>query len=89
VSNHPVVPARLSNDGGTILGAMTPPGRNAEMVTIPRAELDALKAEVRRLQRALDDEIAKARILAYRPGQPGERTFSTAEELAEALGLRG
>jgi hypothetical protein len=68
---------------------MTPPGGNAEMVTIPRAELDELKAEVHRLRHALDDEIAKARMLAYRPGQPGERTFSTADDLAEALGLRG
>lgn len=68
---------------------MTTPGQNAEMVTIPRADLDEMRAELRRLRDALDDEIAKARILAYRPGQPGERTFSTADELAEALGLRG
>lgn len=69
---------------------MTTTGPNAEMVTIPRAELDALKAEVRRLQDALDDEIAKARILAYPgPGKAGGRTFETAEELAEAMGLRG
>ena len=60
-----------------------------ETVTVPRAELDELRAEVRRLKRALDDEIAKARILAHRPGQPGERTFSSAEELAQSLGLRG
>lgn len=74
---------------GRILEGMTTPGQNAEMVTIPRADLDEMRAELRRLRDALDDEIAKARILAYRPGQPGERTFSTADELAEALGLRG
>jgi hypothetical protein len=74
---------------GRILEAMTTPG-NAEMVTIPRAELDAMKAELRRLQDALDDQIAKARILAYPgPGKAGGRTFETAEELAQAMGLRG
>jgi hypothetical protein len=35
-----------------------------EMVTIPRAELDALKAELRRLRREVGRSIAKARIEA-------------------------
>jgi hypothetical protein len=69
---------------------MMSPGPNVEMITIPVAELDAMKAELHRLQDALDDEIAKARILAYPgPGRAGGRTFDTAEELAEAMGLRG
>jgi hypothetical protein len=69
---------------------MMSPGSNVEMITIPVAELDAMKAELHRLQDALDDEIAKARILAYPgPGRAGGRTFDTAEELAEAMGLRG
>ena len=69
---------------------MMSPGPNVEMITIPVAELDAMKAELHRLQDALDDEIAKARILAYPgPGRAGGRTFETAAELAEAMGLRG
>jgi hypothetical protein len=60
-----------------------------EMVTIPRAEFDAMKAELRRLRLAEGDRIALARMKAYKPGQPGERTFTTIEELAEAMGLRG
>jgi hypothetical protein len=59
------------------------------MVTIPRAEFDAMKAELRRLRLAEGDRIALARIKAHKPGQPGERTFTTAEELAEAMGLSG
>lgn len=60
-----------------------------DMVTIPRAEFEAMKAELRRLKLVEGRAIALARMKAYRPGQPGERTFATAEELAEAMGLRG
>jgi hypothetical protein len=60
-----------------------------DVVTIPRAEFDAMRAELRRLQLAEDRAIALARIKAYRPGQPGERTFATVEEFAQALELRG
>ena len=62
---------------------------STEMVTIPRAELDALKAEIRRLKLAEGDRIALERMKAHPGPEPGARTFSTAEELAEALGLRG
>jgi hypothetical protein len=68
---------------------MTTPGPNVEMVTIPRAELDALKAEVRRLRLAEGDRIALARMRAHSTPDPMARRFSTAEELAEAMGLRG
>ena len=60
-----------------------------DMVTIPRAEFDAMQAELRRLRLVEGRAIALARIKAYEPGQPGERTFTNAEELAEAMGLRG
>jgi hypothetical protein len=59
------------------------------MVTIPRAELDAMRAELRQLRLEVDRHIALARIKAYRGPQPADRSFSTAEELAQALGLRG
>ena len=62
---------------------------STEMVTIPRAELDALKAELRRLRLAEGDRIALARMKAHPAPDPAARRFSTAEELAEALGLRG
>jgi hypothetical protein len=74
---------------GRIREAMTTPGPNVEMVTIPRAELDALKAEVRRLRLAEGDRIALARMKAHPTPDPTARRFSTAEELAEAMGLRG
>lgn len=59
-----------------------------DMVTVSRAELDTLRAEVRRLRRELAREEAKARILA----DPGPGTTDTAltfsrAELAEAWGI--
>jgi hypothetical protein len=60
-----------------------------EMVSIPRAELDAMKAELRRLRLAEDRAIALARMKAHSRPEAGARTFATAEELAEAMGLRG
>ena len=36
----------------------------SEMVTVPRAELDALKAEVRRLWREVGRSVARARMEA-------------------------
>ena len=58
-----------------------------ELVSIPRAELDALKAELKRLRREVGRGVAKARIQAD-PG-PGDGTpaFSR-EDLAEAWGIR-
>ncbi|HEX4061458.1 MAG TPA: hypothetical protein VHY58_10625 [Streptosporangiaceae bacterium] len=57
----------------------------SDMVTIPRAELDSLKAEVKRLRREVGRSVAKARMKAD-PG-PGDEvpTFSR-EQLAEAWG---
>ena len=58
----------------------------SEMVSIPRAELDALKAELRRLRREVGRGVARARIRAD-PG-PGDDapTFSRGQ-LAEAWGI--
>ena len=61
----------------------------SEMVTIPRAELDSLKAEVRRLRREVGRSVAKARIEAD-PGPCNDApTFSrfSREQLAEAWGI--
>jgi hypothetical protein len=58
----------------------------SEMVTISRAELDSLRAEVRRLRREVGRTVAKARIQSD-PG-PGDDapTFSRGQ-LAEAWGI--
>ena len=56
----------------------------SDMVTVPRAELDALRAEVRRLRREIGRSLAKARIEAD-PGD-GALTLSRSQ-LAEAWGL--
>lgn len=57
----------------------------SEMITVPRAELDSLRAEVKRLRREIGRSVAKARIEAD-PG-PGDDvpTFSH-EQLAKAWG---
>jgi hypothetical protein len=58
----------------------------SEMVTIPRAELEALQAELRRLRREVGRRTARTRIEAD-PG-PGDAapTFSRSD-LAEAWGI--
>jgi hypothetical protein len=53
------------------------------MVLVPRAELDALRAENRRLRREAGDREALKRI---RSDAGGGRAF-TREELAEAWGI--
>ena len=58
-----------------------------EMVTIPRAELDAMKAELRRLRLAEGRAVALARIKAFGGPESGGRLY-TAEELAEAWNIR-
>ena len=60
------------------------------MVTIPRAELEALQAELRRLRRAEGDAEALRRAKAfYAAGGPAAAgPMFTREELAEALGIR-
>jgi hypothetical protein len=56
------------------------------MVTVPRAELDALRAEVRRLRREVGRSVARARIQAD-PG-PGDAMLTLSRsELAEIWGI--
>ena len=56
------------------------------MVTIPRAELDALKAKLRRLRREVGRTVAKNRIQAD-PGPGDDAPSFTREELAAAWGI--
>jgi hypothetical protein len=58
----------------------------SEIVSIPRAELDALKAELRRLRREAGRSIARGRIQAD-PGPGDDEATFTREELAEAWGI--
>lgn len=79
---HPAEPAlKAQVRRGTRMSAET-----AEMVTIPRAELDALKAELRRLRREVGRSIARARIQAG-PGPAGDALTFTRDQLAEAWGI--
>ena len=58
----------------------------SEMLTVPRAELDALRAEVRRLRREVGRSAAGARMEAD-PG-PGDGALTLSRsELAEAWGI--
>jgi hypothetical protein len=61
----------------------------SEMVTIPRADLEALQAELRRLRREAGREAALAAMKADSGPGPGDtaRVF-TREQLAEAWGIR-
>lgn len=58
----------------------------SDMVTIPRSELDSLKAEVKRLRREVGRSVAKARIAAD-PGPSDEAPTFSREQLAEAWGI--
>ncbi len=60
----------------------------SDMITIPRAELDALKAELRRLRRQVGRGVAMRRIKADPGPGPGDDapTF-TREELAATWGI--
>jgi hypothetical protein len=71
-----------------IVDVMTTPGSNVEMVSIPRADLDAMKAELRRLRRAVGRDVARSRIQAD-PGPGDEAPVFTREQLAETWGIRG
>ena len=64
------------------------PDESTEMVTIPRSELDAMKAELQQLRLELDRNIALARMKAHPRPEPNARKF-TGEELAQALGISG
>jgi hypothetical protein len=58
----------------------------SEMVSVPRAELDALRAEVRRLRREVGRRTAAERIKAD-PG-PGDGALTLSRsQLAEAWGI--
>jgi hypothetical protein len=57
--------------------------RTEDMVSIPRAELEALRAENRRLRREAGDAEALMRIRS----DSGEGRIVTREELAEAWGI--
>jgi hypothetical protein len=58
----------------------------SDMVTIPRAELDSLRAEVRRLRREVGRAVAKARIRA--DAGPGDDSPAfTRSQLADAWGI--
>jgi hypothetical protein len=56
------------------------------MVTVPRAEFDALKAELRRLRREVGRGVAKGRVEAD-PGPSDDAPMFTREELAGAWGI--
>ena len=58
----------------------------SEMVAIPRAEWDSLRAEVRRLRREVGRSVAEARIKSD-PG-PGDSALTLSRsQLAEAWGI--
>ena len=58
------------------------------MVTVPRAELDALKGELRRLRREVGRGVAKRRTQAD-PGPGGDEPTFTGEEFGAAWGVNG
>jgi hypothetical protein len=58
----------------------------SEMVSIPRAELDSLRAEVRRLRREAGQRVALARIQAD-PGPGDDAPTLSRDQLAEAWGI--
>lgn len=59
----------------------------SDMVSIPRANLDALQAELRRLRREAGRATARDRIQAD-PGPGDDALMLTRDELAEAWGIR-
>ena len=58
----------------------------SEMVSIPRAELDALQAELRQLRREVGRSVARARIQADPGPGDGAPAFARAQ-LAETWGI--
>lgn len=58
----------------------------SEMVSIPRAELDALQAELRRLRQEVGRAVARARIQAD-PGPGDDTPARTRGQLADAWGI--
>lgn len=58
----------------------------SEMVSVPRAELDALQAELRRLRREVGRGMARTRIQAD-PGPDDDAPVFTRGQLGEAWGI--
>jgi hypothetical protein len=59
----------------------------SEIVSLPRADLDAMKAELRRLRREVGRSVARARVqVDLGPGDDDAPTFTRAQ-LAEAWGI--
>ena len=58
----------------------------SELVSIPRAELDAMKAELKRLRREVGRSVARTRIQAD-PGPGDDAPAFTRGQLAEAWGI--
>ena len=58
----------------------------SEMVTVPRAEWDSLRAEVRRLRREAGQRVAAERIQAD-PGPGDDAPVFSRSQLAEAWGI--
>lgn len=59
----------------------------SDMVSIPRADLDALQAELRRLRREAARATARKRIQAD-PGPGDDALALNGDDLAEAWGIR-
>src|SRR6202034_2998963 len=79
------VGTRLDGNGGE-WRELRATAEASEMVTVPRAELDALRAEVRQLRREVGRSVARARMEAD-PG-PGDGSVTLSRsELAEAWGI--
>jgi hypothetical protein len=76
---------RLDGNGGE-WSELRVTAEASEMVTVSRAELDALRAEVRRLRREVGRSVAKARMGA--DSGPGDAALTLSRsELAEAWGI--
>ena len=88
VEAHPALPVIARLDFGLRAGqrGSRVSVEASEMVSIPRAELAALKAEVRRLRREVGRGVARARIEAD-PGPGDDAPTFTREQLAEAWGI--
>jgi hypothetical protein len=59
----------------------------SEMISIPRADLDAMKAELRRLRREIGRSVARARVQADNIGLGDDGPKFTRSQLAEAWGI--
>ena len=71
---------------GELDGGLAVSAEASEMVSVPRVEFDALKAELRRLRRRVGRGIAKTRIETDLGPAAGGQMFSR-EQLAEAWGI--